>query len=334
MAKVIPALLCLLILALTAIACAPAAPAGGDDPVQSRLQRRQSAAAPASTFATPVPVVDPSNCARFPDIADRQREHDAIQWQLCPVIENGILRAAGTTTGYRVHGGGRNFPTFVIQYRDTDNPFLVIRRRYPEGYRPRAAYGYAVNQSGRVVGVVPAYKSTSRSVTATDWEVRPQFFSIEARVGKPNEPVDLWVWGSDAPKAYENSLQGRRHRGLRGWVLPAGRGEFNTKPLAIRSIGYIEPAATSGPSSGPSATIPTPTAPPTMPSKPTRLPTVTPWAPPLTPTAEPWLTFSPRHYYSLQLPEGDWKKGWMNAPGRMGRLPTGSATNFPPKSRR
>ena len=77
-------------------------------------------------------------------------------------------------------------------------------------------------------------------MNATDWEVRPQFFSIAARVGKPREPVDLWVWGSDAPQAYENSFQRRRHRGLRGWVLPARSGEFNAKPLAIRSIGYIQ----------------------------------------------------------------------------------------------
>ena len=223
MRKVLPVFTVLLILALTAVACAAAAPT-----------------------ATPPPSADPS-CARFPDEADRQGEHNAIQWQLCPVLdENGILRAAGTTTGvYRVHGGGRNFPTFVIQYRNTDEPFAVIRRPVPEGYTPPTYSGFKLTDSGRLVfgrvtpippGYIgiPAYKSKSRTVTASDWEVRPQFFSIEAWVGTPRGPVDLWVWGSDAPQAYENSQQKRRQRGLRGWFLSARRG--NSTPSRWLSV--------------------------------------------------------------------------------------------------
>ena len=276
MRKVLPVLISLVILSLTAIACAAAAP-----------------------VATPLPGADPSNCARFPDEADRQREHDAIQWQLCPVIENGVLRAAGTTTGeYRVHGGGQNFPTFVIQYRNTDNPFYVIRRPVPDGYSPPTYYGYTF-QSGRAViaqvtpstyAGIPAYKSKSRSTVATHWEFRPQFFSIKAYVGNPGEPVDLWVWGSDAPTAYENSSRMRRQRGLRGWILPARRGKFNAKPLAIRSIGYIDytrsddtptPTTTATPRSTRRPIIAT--AIPATARKwerPTRLPTITPWASP------------------------------------------------------
>lgn len=233
--KVLFPLVALLILALTAVACTTA------------------------PTATPLPSADPS-CVRFPDEADRQREHDAIQWQLCPVIENGVLRAAGTTTGeYRVHGGGQSFPTFVIQYRNTDRPFYVIRRPVPEGYSPPTYTGYVLTESGKVVigrvtpstyVGVPAYKGSSRGGSATDWEVRPQFFSIEAQVGTPDEPVDLWVWGADAPQAYANSSRGQRQRGLRGLVLPASRGKFNAKPLAIRSISYLDPTATPTPSAG------------------------------------------------------------------------------------
>ena len=257
-------LVVLIILALTAVACATAAP-----------------------VATPLPGTDPSNCARFPDEADRQREHDAIQWQQCPVIENGTLRAAGTTTG-RVHGGGRNFPTFVIQYRNTDEPFYVIRRPIPAGYTPPTYTGYILTESGEVVigkvnpsgyAGIPTYKGSSRGGAATHWEVRPQFFSIEAWVGTPDEPVDLWVWGSDAPQAYANSYQKRRQRGLRGLALPPSTGDFNAKPLAIRSIGYIETDATPD-LLATYPPLPTFTRIPTA----TPLPTATPTLPILTPT--------------------------------------------------
>ena len=306
----------LLILALTAVACATAAPT-----------------------ATPLPGADPSNCARFPDEADRQGEHDAIQWQLCPVIKNGYLRVAGTTTGtYRVHGGGQNFPTFVIQYRNTDNPYYVIRRPVPKGYNPPVYTGYVLTESGDVVigrvtpstyAGIPAYKGSSRGGVATDWEVRPQFFSIEARVGTPDEPVDLWVWGSDAPQAYADTSRSWRQRGLRGLVLPARSGDFNAKPLAIRSIGYLEPDATPVPPLQHPPDRPT-SAPP---QRPTRLPTITPWPPtPTTPpfptftpevkptpiptptptavlgVAGPWITLNPRSYFSIQLPSTEWKE--------------------------
>ena len=139
--------------------------------------------------ATPRPtptqtVRDISTCARFPDKAHLFREHDAIAWQECPVIENGVLRAAGTVTGGRALLNHRSIATFVIKYRNSNRDALIILRPAPPG---------------------SSYPNQPGNAEATHWEVGRQSFSIRVPVGSLDRPVDLLVWGSDIATANINA---------------------------------------------------------------------------------------------------------------------------------
>ncbi len=106
---------------------------------------------------------------------------DAIRWSECPVIENGILRAAGTVSGSRTLLDSPSVATFVIKYRNTDRDALTILRPAPPG---------------------ASYPNTPGTAEATLWDVSSRSFSIKAPVGNLTEPVDLLVWGSDIPGAH------------------------------------------------------------------------------------------------------------------------------------
>ena len=205
----------LLILALTVLACAPAAPTATPAPTPTAPAAptatplgaaRSPSPTPQPTAATPnyypytpiPPTATPDEtdtCSRFPDKASLFREHDAISWIECPVIENGVLRAAGTVKGNRALLNRSSIATFVIKHRNSDRDALVILRRISPSL---------------------SYPNQPRTAVATHWEVSSQSFSLRVPVGSLEEPVDLLVWGSDIPAAY-----------------------INAPPLAIRSIGYI-----------------------------------------------------------------------------------------------
>ena len=106
---------------------------------------------------------------------------DAIRWSEGPVIENGILRAAGTVLGGRTLLNSPSVATFVIKYRNTDRDALIILRPAPPG---------------------ASYPNTPGTAEATLWDVSSRSFSIKAPVGNLTEPVDLLVWGSDIPGAH------------------------------------------------------------------------------------------------------------------------------------
>ena len=106
---------------------------------------------------------------------------DAIRRSEGPVIENGILRAAGTVLGGRTLLNSPSVATFVIKYRNTDRDALIILRPAPPG---------------------ASYPNTPGTAAATLWDVSSRSFSIKAPVGNLTEPVDLLVWGSDIPGAH------------------------------------------------------------------------------------------------------------------------------------
>ena len=134
---------------------------------------------------TPAATVDKtSTCSRFPDKAHLFREHDAIDWQECPVIENGVLRASGTATGGRALLNHGSIATFVIKYRNSDRDALVILRPALSG---------------------ESYPNKPGTAVATHWEVSSQSFSIRVPVGNLDSPVDLLVWGSDIRSVYVNA---------------------------------------------------------------------------------------------------------------------------------
>ena len=139
--------------------------------------------------ATPRPtptqaVRDISTCSRFPDKAYLFREHDAIAWKECPVIENGVLRASGTVTGGRALLNHRSIATFVIKYRNSNRDALIILRPAPPG---------------------SSYPNQPGNAEATHWEVGRQSFSLRVPVGNLDSPVDLLVWGSDIATANINA---------------------------------------------------------------------------------------------------------------------------------
>ena len=139
--------------------------------------------------ATPSPtptraVRDISTCSRFPDKAHLFREHDAIAWKECPVIENGVLRASGTVTGGRALLNHRSIATFVIKYRNSNRDALIILRPAPPG---------------------SSYPNQPGNAEATYWEVDSKSFSIRVPVGNLDSPVDLLVWGSDIATANINA---------------------------------------------------------------------------------------------------------------------------------
>ena len=106
---------------------------------------------------------------------------DAVRWSECPVIENGILRAAGTVLGGRTLLNSPSVATFVIKYRNTDRDALTILRPALPG---------------------ASYPNTPGTAEATVWEVSRRSFSLKVPVGGLAEPVDLLVWGSDIPGAH------------------------------------------------------------------------------------------------------------------------------------
>ena len=125
-------------------------------------------------------MAETSTCFLFADGAHIFREHDAIRWSECPVIENGILRAAGTVLGGRTLLNSPSVATFVIKYRNTDRDALTILRPAPPG---------------------ASYPNTPGTAAAILWDVSSRSFSIKVPVGNLAEPVDLLVWGSDIPGA-------------------------------------------------------------------------------------------------------------------------------------
>ena len=135
---------------------------------------------PATLRPTPT-LAETSTCFRFADGAHLFQEHDAIRWSECPVIENGILRAAGTVLGGRTLLNSPSVATFVIKYRHTDRDALTILRPAPPG---------------------ASYPNTPGTAEATVWDVSSRSFSIKVPVGNLAEPVDLLVWGSDIPGAH------------------------------------------------------------------------------------------------------------------------------------
>ena len=209
----------LLILALTAVACATAAPTPTPIPTATPRPTAQSditlpptptpwgtlmpaftprptaTPSPTATPAPPTPtpatlrptptLAETSTCFRFADGANLFQEHDAIRWSECPVIENGILRAAGTVLGGRTLLNSPSVATFVIKYRHTDRDALTILRPAPPG---------------------ASYPNTPGTAAATLWDVSSRSFSIKAPVGNLAEPVDLLVWGSDIPGAHIKAL--------------------------------------------------------------------------------------------------------------------------------
>ena len=131
---------------------------------------------------TPAPArAETANCSLFADQANLFREHDVVQWSQCPVIENGILRAAGTVSGGRTLLNSPSVATFVIKYRNSNRDALVILRPAPPG---------------------ASYPKTPGTAEAILWEVSSKSFSIRVPVGNLEKPVDLLVWGSDIPGAY------------------------------------------------------------------------------------------------------------------------------------
>ena len=182
MAKASPALLCLLILALTALACAPAAPPATPEPTPTATPLPTPTAIPTPTpqptAATPDEI---STCSRFPDKARLFREHNAVAWKECPVIEKGVLRASGTVKGSRALLNNPSVATFVIKHRNSDRDALVILRPPPPG---------------------SSYPHKPGTTVATHWELDSKSFSLKAPVDNLDSPVDLLVWGSDLPAAY------------------------------------------------------------------------------------------------------------------------------------
>ena len=139
---------------------------------------------PTPTPTTPPTIVETSICFRFPDKASLFREHDAISWSECPVIENGVLRASGTVKGGRSLLNRSSIATFVIKHRNSDRDALVILRRVSPGL---------------------SYPNQPRTAVATHWEVDSKSFSIRVPVGNLDSPVDLLVWGSDIATANINA---------------------------------------------------------------------------------------------------------------------------------
>ena len=180
----------LLSLVLTVLACATAtAPATPQPTPATRLAptaapigaTRSPSPTPQATAATPD---ETATCSRFPDKARLFREHDAISWIECPVIENGVLRASGTVKGSRALLNNPAVATFVIKHRNSDRDALVILRPAPPG---------------------SSYPNQPGTAEATHWELDSKSFSIRAPVGSLDSPVDLLVWGSDISAAYINA---------------------------------------------------------------------------------------------------------------------------------
>ena len=170
----------LLILALAALACAPAAPPATPAPTPTAtpaptatpiVAARSPSPTPQATAATPD---ETDTCSRFPDKARLFREHDAISWIECPVIENGVLRAAGTVKGGRSLLNNSSIATFVIKHRNSDRDALVILRPALSG---------------------ESYPNKPGTAVATHWEASSQSFSLRVPVGNLDSPVDLLVWG-------------------------------------------------------------------------------------------------------------------------------------------
>ena len=111
------------------------------------------------------------------------------------------------------------------------------------------------------------------------------------------------------------------------------------------------PTATARPT--PTATprptpLPTITPWPTSTPRPTPLPTITPWVKPtptVTPTpnptptpyvppwaTNPWATFNPRYYFSIQLPSTEWKEIWDEHQGGRDRVSTSRVAYQYPRS--
>lgn len=180
----------LLSLILTALACAPAAPTAAPQPTPTT--RPAPTAAPTVAARSPSPTPQPtaatpdeiSTCSRFPDKARLFREHNAVAWKECPVIENGVLRASGTVKGSRALLNNPSVATFVIKHRNSDRDALVILRPAPPG---------------------SSYPNQPGNAEATHWEVGGKSFSIRVPVGSLKEPVDFWVWGSDIQSVYVNA---------------------------------------------------------------------------------------------------------------------------------
>ena len=199
--KILVSGVCPLILALTILACAPAAPTAAPAPTPTAVPT--PTATPIGAARSPSPTPQPTaatpdetdTCSRFPDKARLFREHDAVAWKECPVIEKSVLRAAGTVKGSRALLNRSSIATFVIKHRNSDRDALIILRRVPTGW---------------------SYPNQPKTAVATHWEVDSKSFSLRAPVGNLDSPVDLLVWGSDISATY-----------------------VNAPPLAIRSIGYI-----------------------------------------------------------------------------------------------
>ena len=180
----------LLSLVLTALACAPAALPATPQPTPTT--RPAPTAAPIGAARNPSPTTQPtaatpdeiSTCSRFPDKARLFQEHNAVAWKECPVIENGVLRAAGTVKGSRALLNNPSVATFVIKHRNSDRDALVILRPPPPG---------------------SFYPHEPGSAVATHWELDSKSFSIRVPVGSLDSPVDLLVWGSDIATANINA---------------------------------------------------------------------------------------------------------------------------------
>ena len=142
---------------------------------------RSPSPTPQPTAATPDEI---STCSRFPDKAHLFREHDAIAWKECPVIENGVLRASGTVKGSRALLNNPSVATFVIKHRNSDRDALVILRPPPPG---------------------SSYPHKPGTTVATHWELDNKSFSLKAPVDNLDSPVDLLVWGSDIATANINA---------------------------------------------------------------------------------------------------------------------------------
>lgn len=67
--------------------------------------------------------------SRFPDKARFFREHNAIAWIGCQVIENGVLPASGAVKDNRALLNNPAVATFVIKCRNSyRNPLIILSR--------------------------------------------------------------------------------------------------------------------------------------------------------------------------------------------------------------
>lgn len=219
MKALFPLVALLILLSLTAIACAATAPTATPFPTATPtpaptptpiptatpLPTATPAPTPTATPTLPIPTPTIDKTATCPDTASLYQSLEVVDWKECPVIENGVLRASGTVKGEYILMYSDIIATFAVKAQNSDQDIAVII----SPYHPSVRFG--PNH--------PVFRPQANQIVATHYLVTLRIFEVEAPVGAiigdTKTPVVLLVWGQTPD-------------------------DLRPLPLAIQPVGHIE----------------------------------------------------------------------------------------------